>query len=168
MSVHHCIISAETVFLGAPKKTGAAPAMMCGRSLQKASRVFSRVARSTPAGLSGVFTVIGVMGGNHHDASNATAPVSREVADQFTATHGMCNERDALQIKLRHHSAEIVGQGVEFIASRGFRGTAMSAAVIGNATPAVADKKAIWYSHQLECRPQGARKTSGLPVPQSL
>ena len=76
-------------------------------------------------------------GGNHHDASNATAPVSREVADQFTATHGMCNDRGSLQIKLLHHSAEIVGQGVEFVASRGFDGTAMSAVVIGNATQPV-------------------------------
>jgi hypothetical protein len=49
----------------------------------------------------------------------------------------MCDERDVLQIELLHHSAEIVGQGIEFVASRGFDGTAMSTAVIGNATQAV-------------------------------
>jgi hypothetical protein len=48
--------------------------------------------------------------------------VSGEVADQFAATQGMCDERDVLQIELLHHSAEIVGQSIEFVANRGFNG----------------------------------------------
>ena len=74
MSVHHCIISAEPGFLGAPKKAGAAAAMVRMVLAEGLAGFLQRGGVDT-AGIVRRFQRSRSDGSNHHAAGNAAAAV---------------------------------------------------------------------------------------------
>src|SRR4029077_6167875 len=63
------------------------------------------------------------------------------VARYFAATHGEADQREILQLELRHQLVQVGGEGVVVVARSGLAGLAEPSAVIGDHTVARGQKR---------------------------